>query len=76
MCIPYGYVNPASSTDQYFEDIKDKVASWFDEVQLLAKVEGITELKTETFTDPHSVINSILDYAISREIDLIVIGTK
>jgi nucleotide-binding universal stress UspA family protein len=26
--------------------------------------------------DSHSVINSILDYAVSREIDLIVIGTK
>ncbi len=74
--IPYGYINPASSTDQYYEDIKDKVESWFDEVRLLAKVEGIIELKTETFMDPHPVINSILDYAISREIDLIVIGTK
>ena len=27
--IPYGYINPASSTDQYYEDIKDKVESLF-----------------------------------------------
>lgn len=74
--IPYGYINPASSTDQYYEDIKDKVESWFDEVRLIAKVEGVTEITTETFMDPHSVINSILDYAVSREIDLIVIGTR
>lgn len=74
--IPYGYINPASSAEQYYEDIKDKVDSWFDKVRLIAKVEGITELKTETFMDPHSVIDSILDYAVSRKIDLIVIGTK
>jgi nucleotide-binding universal stress UspA family protein len=74
--IPYGYINPASSTDQYYRDIKDKVESWFDEVRHIGKVEGVTEVKTESFMDPHSVINSILDYAASREIDLIVIGTK
>ena len=74
--IPYGYINPASSTDQYYKDIKDKVESWFDEVRHIGKVEGVTEVKTECFMDPHSVINSILDYAVSREIDLIVIGTK
>jgi nucleotide-binding universal stress UspA family protein len=74
--IPYGYINPASSTDQYYEDIKDKVESWFDEVRRIGKAEGVIEVKTECFMDPHSVINSILDYAVSREIDLIVIGTK
>lgn len=74
--IPYGYFNPASSTEQYYGDIKEKVESWFDKVRLIAKAEDIIKLTTETFTDSHSVINSILDYAISREIDLIVIGTR
>lgn len=74
--IPYGYINPASPTDQYYRDIKDKVECWFDEVRRVAKAEGITDLKTEYFMDPHLIINSILDYAASREIDLIVLGTK
>ena len=75
VCIPYVYINPASSTDQYYRDIKDKVESWFDEVRRIGKIEGVTEVKTECFMDPHSVTNSILNYAVSREIDLIVIGT-
>jgi len=42
----------------------------------MAKNEGIPELKTETFTDVKSVIGSIIDYATSRDVDLIVIGTR
>lgn len=42
----------------------------------MAKQEPIPELKTEIFRDVKSVIGSILDYANSRDIDLIVIGTK
>jgi nucleotide-binding universal stress UspA family protein len=74
--IPYGYNTPAYTTDQYYRDIKDKVESWFNEVRLIAIDEDITELTTETFMDLHSVIDSIIDYAISREIDLIVIETR
>ena len=40
----------------------------------MAKNEGIPGLKTETFTDVKSVIGSIIDYATSRYVDLIVIG--
>jgi len=59
--IPYGYA--AATTDgQYYEDIKDKVESWFD--------------KTEIFIDVKSVIESVVDYASRRNIDLIVIGTR
>ena len=32
--------------------------------------------KTEIFTDVKSIVGSILDYATSKDIDLIVIGTK
>ena len=42
----------------------------------MAKNEGIPELKTETFADVKSVIGSIIDYATSRDVDLIVIGTR
>ena len=42
----------------------------------MVRNEGIHELKTETFTDVKSVIGSIIDYATSRDIDLIVIGTR
>lgn len=42
----------------------------------MAKNQGIFEVKTETFTDVKSVIGSIIDHATTRDIDLIVIGTR
>lgn len=69
--IPYGYATGASAADQYFNDVEVKVQSWFD--RDMAKQEPIPELKTEIFRDVKLVIASILDYASSRDIDLIVI---
>ena len=42
----------------------------------MARNENVTELKTELFTDVKSLIESIIDYATSKEVDLIVIGTR
>ncbi len=73
--IQYGYA--AAATDgQYYDDIKDKVESWFDKVKDMAKAEDIADVKTEIFIDVKSVIESIIDYASRRNIDLIVIGTR
>ena|ERR1700693_2950443 len=70
-------ITPQVSTDgQYYEDIKDKVESWFDKVKAMAKAEDIADVKTEIFIDVKSVIESVVDYASRRNIDLIVIGTK
>ena len=74
--VPYGYTDSPPATDEYFKDIEEKVQSWFDKVRDMAKTEGITKLKTENFADVKSVIRSIIDYANSRDIDLIVIGTR
>jgi nucleotide-binding universal stress UspA family protein len=74
--VPYGYATSQPAIDQYFKDIRAKVQSWFDKVREMAKTEGVSELKTETSTDVKSVIGSIIDYATSRGIDLIVIGTR
>jgi len=74
--VPYGYASSPPAIDQYFKDIEEKAQSWFDKVRDLAKNEGIPELKTETFADVKSVIGSIIDYATSRDVDLIVIGTR
>ena len=75
--IPYGYASAAASvTGQNYEYIKDKVESWFDKVKHIAKAEDIADVKTEIFIDVKSVIESIIDYASRKNIDLIVIGTK
>ncbi|HET7147764.1 MAG TPA: universal stress protein [Candidatus Nitrosopolaris sp.] len=73
--IPYGYA--AAATDgQYYEDVKDRVESWFDKVRDMAKAEDVADVKTEIFIDVKSVIESIIDYASRKNIDLVVIGTR
>jgi len=42
----------------------------------MAKDESIFEIKTEIFMDVKSIIESIIEYATQRNIDLIVIGTR
>jgi len=76
--MPYGYATPAASSieSQNYENIKHKVESWFDIVRNMAKVGGIPDIKTEIFIDVKSIIESIIDYAIRKNIDLIVIATR
>jgi len=76
--IPYGYATPAASPtkSRYHDDIKNKVESWFDNVRNMAKDEGIFDIKTDIFIDVKSIIESIIDYATTKNIDLIVIGTR
>ncbi|MFY9870289.1 MAG: universal stress protein [Candidatus Nitrosopolaris sp.] len=74
--VPYGYAAFPPAIDQYFKDLEQKVQSWFDKIKDMAKNQGIPEVKTETFTDVKSIVGSIIDYATTRDIDLIVIGTR
>jgi len=53
--------------------VKDKVESWFDSVRNIAKDEGIFD---RDFFDAKSIIESIIEYATQKNIDLIVIGTR
>jgi nucleotide-binding universal stress UspA family protein len=74
--VPYGYTDFPPAMEEYLKDIEEKVQSWFDKVRDMAKNEGVAELKTQTFTGVKSVIESIIDYATTKNIDLIVIGTR
>ena len=74
--MPYGYESSPYAIDRYYRDLEQKVQSWFHKVREMAESEGISELKTETFTGVKSVIGSIIDYATVMDIDLIVIGTR
>ena len=74
--IPYGNISSPSAIDQYFKDLEKKAQSWFKKVRDMAKNEDIAEVNTGTFTDVKSIVGSIIDYATSKDIDLIVIGTR
>ena len=68
----YGLIGSPPAIEQYYKDLEEKVQSWFDKVRDMAG----SELKTETFSGVKSIIDSIIDYAASKDIDLIVIGTR
>ena len=76
--MPYGYSTPATSSrkSRHYDDIKNEVESWFDNVRNMAKDEDIFDIKTEIFIDVKSIIESIIEYATRKNIDLIVIGTR
>ena len=67
---------PPDKIDQYFKDLQEKAQSWFKEVKDMARNENISEPNTEIFTGVKFIIESIIDYATSKEVDLIVIGTR
>jgi nucleotide-binding universal stress UspA family protein len=72
----YGYMGSPAAIEQYYKDLEEKAQSWFDNVRDMARNEGISEPKTETFSGVESTIESIIDYAANKDIDLIVIGTR
>jgi nucleotide-binding universal stress UspA family protein len=74
--VPYGYYGSPNATDLYFKDIQEEARSWFKEIKDMARNEDIAEPNTEILRDVKSTIESIIDYATSKEVDLIVIGTK
>ncbi len=75
--IPYGYATPATSStkSRYYDHIKIRLNHGLN-VRNMAKDEGIFDIKTEIFVDVKSIIESIIEYATQRNIDLIVIGTR
>ena len=72
----YGYMGSPAAIEQYYKDLEEKARSWFDKVRAMTRNEGIPEPKTETFSGVESIIESIIDYAANKDVDLIVIGTR
>jgi nucleotide-binding universal stress UspA family protein len=72
----YGYVGSQPAIERYYEDLVVKVQSWFGKVRDIAKNEGISEIKTKTFSNVKSITESIIDYAANNNMDLIVIGSR
>jgi nucleotide-binding universal stress UspA family protein len=51
----YGYVGSQPAIERYYEDLEEKVQSWFGKVRDIAKNEGISEIKTKTFSNVKSI---------------------
>ncbi len=63
-------------TPESREDLKTKVESWFNSIKGIAKTSAIPEVKTQIFMDVKSIVECIIDYATTENIDLIVLGTR
>ena len=59
----------------YEEELRKHAKELLDEADILAKKEGI-KINTEVIMNASSTAEGIINYASSRSIDLIVIGTK
>ncbi|MFB5599290.1 MAG: universal stress protein [Nitrososphaeraceae archaeon] len=69
----FGMVPP-----NYFENYKKEAEIWFTQLRNKIKVDDFNKenLKTEVITSPLSVSGTILEYGESKNVDLIVMGTK
>jgi len=59
----------------YYEEAKKLAETWFGRVIEMAKKEGV-DVKTDVVLDVVSVVDTIVNYATSENVDLIVIGTR
>ena len=62
--------------EEAYEDVlKQQAEKLLAEAEFLGKKEGI-KIETEVLMHSHSVSEEIIDYAESKNVDLIVVGTK
>ena len=73
--LPYGYGVAGCAIDEYFEDAEKQAQSWFNSIIEMAK-KKINDVKADIFTDAKSITGAIIDYASSKSIDLVIIGTN
>jgi len=74
--LPYEYGVAGCAIDGYFEDAEKQAQSWFNSIVEMAKKKNINDVKADIFTDAKSITGAIIDYASSKSIDLVIIGTK
>jgi nucleotide-binding universal stress UspA family protein len=68
------YEFPGELAD-YYDQARRSVARWMKDVQNTAWKLGV-EAKTETVVGAFSVVDAIVGYADSKQVDLIVTGTR
>jgi nucleotide-binding universal stress UspA family protein len=59
----------------YYEQARKAAELWFGKVTEIAAKEGI-DVKTDILLDVSSVVDTIVNYAVNANVDLIVIGTR
>lgn len=68
------YMSAGLATASYIEEAKRQANTWYADLSEKATQKGV-KVSSETIVDIASVADSILNYAESKKVDLIVIGT-
>jgi len=78
--VPYGHFLDGYAAQMYFEDTKKQAESWFSDIVKTARQKDVgasnIDILADIFTDVNSIVEAIVNYAMEKEIDLIVIGTR
>ncbi len=74
--LPYSVGIYSFTQEEYSQEITNQAQQWFEEINKIAKEEGINDIKTELIRDVETIVSRIVQYASDKSIDLIVIGTK
>lgn len=59
----------------YYEEAKKLAEVWFGKVTEIARKEGV-DVKTDIVLDVVSVVDTIVNYALNENADLIILGTR
>ena len=71
--LPYlEYGKAGLATHKYIEGVKNEAETWYERVRSM----GDVKVSGETILDVMSSVEAIVNYAVEKNIDLIVIGTK
>jgi len=62
----------------YYDRLRKAAQSWFEEIKKVSRNMGVSEdiITTDIVTDFSSIPEAIINYASSKNADLIVMGTK
>jgi nucleotide-binding universal stress UspA family protein len=62
----------------YYDRLRKAAQSWFEEIKKVSRNMGVSEaiIATDIVTDFSSIPEAIINYASSKNADLIVMGTK
>lgn len=68
-------IDTTTSGDSIIQTIKQDSDSWFNDIKQKCSASGV-QVKTGIVVSTHSIEDTIVNYATSEGIDLIVMGTK
>jgi nucleotide-binding universal stress UspA family protein len=63
------------SIDEYYKKARREAGNWFDMIKNFPQSKSL-EIKTRVIAGAISVVESIVEYADSENVDLIIIGTR